>query len=85
MPIDTQSAFEVARFLASRPTSEQITAFHSSDEVNNRFYELINAERERPLTVDESQELESYVAIEYLLSIVNAEAYRQLAHYPSTR
>jgi hypothetical protein len=84
MPIDTQAAFEVARFLASRPTPEQITAFHPSDEVNDRFYELIDAERERPLTIDESQELESYVAIEYLLGIVKAGAYQQLAHDPST-
>jgi hypothetical protein len=83
MPLETQAALEVARFLASRPTAEQIATFHPSEEVNDRFYELIDAERERPLTIDEAQELESYVAIEYLLGIVKAEAFRQLAQKAS--
>jgi len=78
MPPETQAALEVARFLANRPTAEQIVAFHPSDAVNDRFYELIDTERERPLTIDEAQELESYVAIEYLLGVVKAEAFRQL-------
>jgi len=78
MPTDTQAALEVARFLASRPTPEQLVAFHPSDEVNGRFYELIDTERERPLTIEETQELENYVAIEYLLGIVKAEAYSHI-------
>jgi len=83
MPTDTQAAIEVARFLASRPTPKQITHFHPSDEVNDRYYDLIDSERERPLTPDEAQELESYVAIEYLLGLVKAEAFRQLAQKAS--
>ena len=83
MPTETQAAFAVARFLASRPTPEEIIAFHPSEVVNDRFYELIDAEREHPLTDDETQELESYVAIEYLLGIVKAEAFRQLAQKAS--
>jgi hypothetical protein len=83
MPTETQAAFEVARFLASRPTPEEIIAFHPSEAANDRFYELIDAERERPLADDEAQELESYVAIEYLLGIVKAEAFRQLAQKAS--
>lgn len=83
MPLETQAALEVARFLASRPTTEQIVEFHPSDTVSDRFYELIDTERERPLTSDEAQELESYVAIEYLLGIVKAEAFRQLAQKAS--
>jgi hypothetical protein len=83
MPTETQAAFEIARFLTSRPTPEQIVAFHPSEIVNDRFYELIDTERERPLSPEETQELESYVAIEYLLGLVKAEAFRQLAQKAS--
>jgi hypothetical protein len=83
MPTESQAALEVARFLASRPTIEEIVAFHLSEEVNDRFYTLVDEEREHPLGAEEAQELESYVAIEYLLGLVKAEAFRQLAQKAS--
>ena len=83
MPTDTLAALEIAHFFMSQPTPEQITAFHPSEAASDRFYELIDAERERPLTLDEAQELESYVAVEYLVGIVKAEAFRKLAQKAS--
>ncbi len=47
MPLKTQVATEIARFLANHPTSEQIVAFHPSPEVAERAYELMHTERER--------------------------------------
>lgn len=41
MLLKAQAATEAARFLAYRPTPEQIIAFHPSPEVAARAYELI--------------------------------------------
>ena len=78
MLLKTQAATEIARFLAHHPTPEQIVAFRPSAEVAERAYELIQVEREGPLTEEERQELESYVVIEYLMELVKLEAKRQL-------
>ena len=78
MPLKTQAATEIARFLANHPTPEQIVAFHPSSEVAERAYELIHTEREDSLTEEERQELESYLVIEYLMELVKLEAQRQL-------
>ena len=78
MLLKTQAATEIARFLANHPTAEQIVAFRPSAEVAERAYELIQVEREGPLTEEERQELESYVVIEYLMELVKLEALRQL-------
>ena len=78
MLLKTQTATEVAQFLAYHPTPEQIVAVHLSAEVAERAYELIQVEREGALTEEERQELESYVVIEYLMELVKLEAQRQL-------
>lgn len=83
MPTDTLAAFDIARFFMSQPTPEQITLFHPSEAASDRFYDLIDAERDGPLSPDEAQELESYVAIEYVVGIIKAEAFRQLAQKAS--
>jgi hypothetical protein len=74
MPLKTQAATEIARFLAHHPTPEQIVAFHPSTEVAERAYKLIHAERDGTLTEEERQELESYLVIEYLMELVKLEA-----------
>jgi hypothetical protein len=75
---ETDAEREVARFLASQPSPEAIVAFHSSPEVATRMYELIEAEREGPLSDEERRELETYFHIEHLMRLVKAEAYRRL-------
>jgi hypothetical protein len=77
MLLKTLAATEIARFLAHHPTVEQIVAFHPSAEVTERAYELIHVERDRSLTEEERQELESNVVIEYLIELVKLEAQRQ--------
>ena len=78
MPLKTQAATEIARFLACHPTPEQIIAFHPSAEVAARSYELIHGDRGGSLTDDERKERESYGVIEDLMELVNLEAHRQL-------
>lgn len=83
MPLKTQAATEIARFLAHHPTPEQIVAFHPSPEVAERAYELIRAERDDALTEEERSELESYLMIEYLMELVKLEAHQQLRQQAS--
>ena len=83
MPLKTQAATEIARFLAHHPTPEQIVAFHPSPEVAERAYELIRAERDDALTEEERHELESYLMIEYLMELVKLEAHQQLRQQAS--
>ncbi len=78
MLLKTQAATEIAHFLAHHPTPEQIVTFHPSSEVAERAYELIQTERDRSLSEEEHQELESYMVIEYLMELVKLEARRQL-------
>jgi hypothetical protein len=83
MPLKTQAATEIARFLANNPTPEQIVAFHPSSEVAERAYELIHTERDSSLLEEERQELESYLVIEYLMELVKLEAHRHLRQQAS--
>lgn len=77
--IDNPNAMEeVARFLVSAPTLEAIIAFHPSAEASARLYELIDAERERPLSPEEKLELDNYIALEYFMERIKAEAYHRL-------
>jgi len=78
MPLQTQAATEIARFLANHPTPEQIIAFHPSSEVAERAYQLIADDRHRPLTEEEHQELESYLVLEDLMRLVKIEAHQLL-------
>jgi len=83
MPLKTQAAPEIARFLAHHPVPEQIVAFHPSSEGAERAYELIPIERDGSLTEEERKELESYLMIDYLMELVEREAQQQLRQQAS--
>lgn len=83
MPLKTQAATEVARFLANHPTPEQIIAFHPSSEVAERAYDLIYTEKDGSLTEEERKELDSYFVIEQIMELVKLEAHRQLRQQAS--
>lgn len=79
----TQLAEEVATLIASHPTPEQIIAFKASEEANDRVYTLIDAERVRPLSDEEAEELESYLMIQHLMILAKAKAYLQVKQQAS--
>ena len=83
MPIESQAVMEIARFIASQPTPEQILAFHASQEVADRAYALLAAERAGTLTEEERRELDSYEAIEHIIIHAKAEASRKLQQQAS--
>ncbi len=78
MPTEMLASVEIARFLVSSPTPEQIIAFHPSPEAAERFYALIDAERNGTITEEERAELDSYIAFEHLMRLVKVEAHRAL-------
>lgn len=83
MVLDTQAELEVARFLGSGPSPEEIISFHASPEVADRMYTLIDQERTGQITEAEQRELESFMYIEHLMRLVKAEAHRKLAQHAS--
>ena len=72
--MENQAILEIARFIASQPSPEEIIAFTASDEVNQRAYALIAAERDGTITHEERHELDSYEAIQHIMIQAKAEA-----------
>ena len=80
MPTDTltEAEFEVARFLASSPSAEEIVAFHFSPQSAERFYALIEAERANQLSDDERAQLDAFTSAEHFMRLIKAEARKRL-------
>ena len=83
MAIEPQIALEVARFLVSRPTPEQVVAFHPSQEATERFYGLIDAERTGGIADEEQAELDSCITLEHMMRLIKAEAHLVLQQQAS--
>jgi hypothetical protein len=69
---------EIADFILSRPSLEQIANFHLSDASDHYISELLEANRTRGLTPDERAALEDYSRIEHLMQVVKIRAYAKL-------
>ena len=69
---------EIADFLASAPTPEQITSFHLSDGSERIITDLLEANRTRGLTPAERTELDDYARIERLMQAIKVRAYAKL-------
>ena len=78
MPVEPLAALEIARFIASSPTPEQIVAFHPSSEANARAYALVAAERAGTITDDERAELDQSIYLEHMMRLIKAEAHLML-------
>ena len=64
---------EIADFLASCPTSEQLLAHHPSRQVQERAEELLDKSREGQLTPEEKRELDQYECAEMLMQLVKVK------------
>ncbi|MGH2484389.1 MAG: hypothetical protein ACRDHE_00100 [Ktedonobacterales bacterium] len=76
--IMTQTEREVVELLSRRPTPDQIIAFHFSPDAAERFYELVDNEREHELAESEQRELDTYMYLEHFIRMMKIEARRQL-------
>jgi len=73
---------QVLDFLAGAPSVQEIIDFRPPLAAQQRFSELLEINRQRPLTLQEQEELDHYIRIERLLSLLKAKAYHRLS--PST-
>lgn len=69
---------EVADFLASSPTAQQIADYHMSPESDRIIADLLEANRTRGLTPDEQTALDEYTRIERLMQAIKLRAYARL-------
>ncbi|MEO8393338.1 MAG: hypothetical protein ABI700_10130 [Chloroflexota bacterium] len=78
-PIDLTSIYdEVADFLSSAPTSEQIIAFRLSEPSEQLISNLLDANRTHGLTPTEQAALDDYARIERLMQAIKVRAYAKL-------
>lgn len=69
---------EIADFLASSPTAEQIAAFRLSERAERYVSDLLEANRTRGLTPAERMALDEYTRIERLMQAIKVRAYARL-------
>lgn len=70
---------EITDFLASAPTAEQIIAYKPSDILDQRLHELLHKNSSEQLTTEERKELDEFLRINHLLTVVTAKAQLKLA------
>ena len=69
---------QVLDFLATGPSAQEIVRFRPSVEAQQRFSELLELNRQRELTLAEIEELDHYVRVDRMLSLLKAKAYSHL-------
>jgi hypothetical protein len=65
---------EITDFILSQPTPEQIIAYQVPDSLNERLHDLLDRNGESQLTADERAELDSFLKIGHLLTMLKAKA-----------
>lgn len=69
---------DIADFLVSAPTPEQIVAFQLSDDSERVISELLEANRTSGLTPTQRKALDDYTPIERLMQAVKLRAFAKL-------
>jgi hypothetical protein len=65
---------QVLEFLASGPTSQEIASYRPPQAAQARFSQLLEANRERTLSLQEEEELDHYIGMDRMLSLLKAKA-----------
>lgn len=63
---------ELADFLTTRPSREELLEFHPSELVESRFAELMSKQRDAGLLAEEQEELDQFRQAELLLRLLKA-------------
>lgn len=75
-----QSLFtELANFIVSQPSLEDIANYKASPLINQRTEVLLEKNRNHGLTPEERKEMENILAISHLMTIAKAKARLKLA------
>jgi hypothetical protein len=70
---------EVTEFLASSPGPQAIVDFRPSAEAQARVTELLEKNQAGTLSPDEQAELDQYENLDYIMTLVKAQARRRLS------
>lgn len=70
---------QVLEFLASGPSAEQIAAYRPPRAAQARFSRLLDVNRKRTLSPQEEEELDHYIGIDRMLSLLKAKASSKLS------
>ncbi len=70
---------DVLDFLASGPSTQQVVEYRPSAVAQKRFSALIDANRRRTLSLGEEEELDHYIQMDRMLSLLKAKSYKRLA------
>lgn len=70
---------EITDFLVSGPTPEQIVVYQAPDLLNARLHALLDKNRASALTAEERAELDTFLQIGHLLTVLKAKARLKLA------
>ena len=65
---------EITDFLISNPTTKEIIAFQASDVLNQRLHYLLDENKSDHLSEDEKIELDTFLKIGHLLTMLKAKA-----------
>jgi hypothetical protein len=65
---------QVLDFLAAGPSAQKIVRFRPSVAAQQRFSQLLELNRQRELTLAETEELDHYVRIDRMISLLKAKA-----------
>lgn len=75
VPVESAPAYvEILDFLASGPGPEEIINFRVSPEAQERVSQLLEKNRERTLTSSENAELDLYVQIDQLMTLLKVRS-----------
>lgn len=78
-PASAETYFdEVTDFLLSRPTPEEVIAFKPSDDLNSRLHILLDRNKQDALSDMERAELDRFLQLDHLFTILKAKARRKL-------
>lgn len=69
---------QVLDFLAASPSAQEIINFRPAPKAQQRFSELLELNRQGALTLAENEELDHYIRIDQMVSLLKAKAYRHL-------
>jgi hypothetical protein len=81
MVVDIQQSIfsELADFIVSQPTLEDIIAYRVPEPVEKRVHDLLDKNREEGLIPEEREELDKILAISHLMTLAKAKARLKLA------
>jgi hypothetical protein len=70
---------ELADFIVSQPTLDDIIAYRASEQMERRVHDLLEKNREEGLSSEERTEMDKFLAISHLMTLAKAKARLKLA------